>query len=76
MGDCGLLILLIGLVAGVALGYAIGRQAKSWSLLTTRQKCLRVGAVALLAALLVAGIVLNIALLLLAGVVLFFLGAR
>lgn len=54
MGDTGF---VIGLVIGMAIGFAAGRKQKPWSELTEREKKIRIGTIAGLAILVVAGIV-------------------
>jgi len=58
MGDTGFIIgMFIGTAVGIAIGIPMGRKQKPWSELTPREKQLRIGLVALLAVLAVAGIV-------------------
>jgi len=58
MGDTGFIIgMFIGMAVGIAIGIPMGRKQKPWSELTPREKQLRIGLVALLAVLAVAGIV-------------------
>ena len=62
MGDTGFIIgMFIGMAGGIAIGISIGiqmgRQQKPWSELTPREKKVRIGIIAALSVLVVAGIV-------------------
>jgi len=58
MSDTGFIIgMAAGIAIGISIGILMGRRQKPWSELTPREKQLRIGLVALLAILAVAGLV-------------------